>query len=283
MGRAITGAEAVAIAILGSQICIRDWLQRCCSWQVQMGDDALSPHIIRGRPKFCQGLARSGMPVPDAVFHPLECMRCSVSDESISRPLLIVSPIAISCFECQRQLCILPASRKVGHGSKVGFKRPLPLIIGIDFHMKQRCSLICSISFLTCDGTRLTLPLWYFILLWAVPVLRSMPLQAYILPMRLKFYIGAWNPPLVVFCGYICQDPLLVRCFMPLEAIEGSRKRIYNNMLEDILQDFLETLTHLRMRTWVESPVDLNITYKRTCSVNSENAKGSGVGTTIIC
>ncbi|OJI89162.1 hypothetical protein ASPTUDRAFT_50176 [Aspergillus tubingensis CBS 134.48] len=78
MGRAITGAEAVAIAILGSQICIRDWLQRCCSWQVQMGDDALSPHIIRGRPKFCQGLARSGMPVPDAVFHPLECTQRSL-------------------------------------------------------------------------------------------------------------------------------------------------------------------------------------------------------------
>lgn len=55
LGRAITGAEAVAIAILGSQICIRDWLQRCCSWQVEMGDDALRPHIIRGRPKFCQG------------------------------------------------------------------------------------------------------------------------------------------------------------------------------------------------------------------------------------
>lgn len=44
---------------------------------------------------------------------------------------------------------------------KVGFKRLLPLIFGIGFHKEQLCSSICSISFLTCDGTRLTLPLWY--------------------------------------------------------------------------------------------------------------------------
>lgn len=54
-------------------------------------------------------------------------------------------------------------------------------------------------------------------------------------------------------------------------------------MFQDILQDFLETLTHLRMRTWVESYVDRNITHKRTCSMNSENAKDSGVGTTSRC